>query len=100
MNSNDYLEELNNGIALKVSVKPNSREQKLVFDAAANLLFIHLKSPADKGKANKELIKLIAKLFNKSTSDVSIISGHTSRDKLLLIPGVTSTEVRKRIIES
>ena len=40
----------------------------------------------EKGKANLELIDLIAKYFKCAKSEVKIISGHRSREKLLSIP--------------
>ena len=45
-----------------------------------------LRSIPEKGKANLELIDLIAKHFNCAKSEVKIISGHRSREKLLSIP--------------
>ena len=40
----------------------------------------------EQGKANSELIDLIAKHFKCAKSEVKIISGHRSREKLLSIP--------------
>ena len=46
---------------------------------------VKVKSPPEKGKANKEVIERLAKFFNVSKSRVSIISGHTSRKKTVEI---------------
>jgi len=45
-----------------------------------------LRSIPEQGKANLELIDLIAKHFKCVKSEVKIISGHRSREKLLSIP--------------
>jgi len=66
---------------LKIKVKPNS--SKSFFDSNLNLAF--LKSSPEKNKANLELIKLLAKHFKVSSSQVKIIKGLTSREKVVEI---------------
>lgn len=41
----------------------------------------------EKGRANKAVIKLIAQFFDKRPSDISIIRGDTSKDKIIQISG-------------
>jgi uncharacterized protein (TIGR00251 family) len=45
-----------------------------------------LKAIPEKGLANKELIETVSKFFKCRKSEVKIISGHHSREKLLSIP--------------
>ena len=45
----------------RVKVKPNSKQQKIE-ESADGSLTVHLKSPPVDGKANEELIKLLAKI--------------------------------------
>jgi len=47
---------------------------------------IHLKSPPVDGKANQELIKVLAKQFNIPKSQVTIKSGLSSKNKLVELP--------------
>ena len=42
-------------------------------------------APPEKGKANKELIKLIAKTFDVAKSQVELVSGATQRRKTIVI---------------
>ncbi|MCE2976010.1 MAG: DUF167 domain-containing protein [Pseudanabaena sp. CoA8_M7] len=44
---------------------------------------VHLKSPTVDGKANKELVELLAKKFGVPKSHISIQMGMSSRHKLL-----------------
>jgi len=44
---------------------------------------ISIKSPPERGKANRELVKKLAAYFNVDESRVRIISGLTSRKKLV-----------------
>ncbi|MFQ5497265.1 MAG: DUF167 domain-containing protein [Nitrosopumilus sp.] len=50
-----------------------------------NQINIGVKSKPLKGKANKEIIKKIAKHFGVSTSLVQIKSGHKSQEKIIVI---------------
>ncbi|HEX2614900.1 MAG TPA: DUF167 domain-containing protein [Nitrososphaera sp.] len=44
---------------------------------------ISIKSPPERGKANRELVKKLAAHFNVDESRIRIISGLTSRKKLV-----------------
>ncbi|BAY88659.1 MULTISPECIES: DUF167 domain-containing protein [unclassified Tolypothrix] len=68
----------------KVKVKPNSKQQKIE-EQADGSLNVHLKSPPVDGKANEELIKLLAEKFNVPKSYIRIKSGATSRQKFVEI---------------
>ena len=71
----------------RVKVKPNSKQQKIE-ELADGSLNVHLKSPPVDGKANEELIKLLAKNFDVSKSSIRIKSGTTSRQKVIEIDGI------------
>jgi len=71
---------------LEVKVKPNARVSSLrVGDAG--VWSAELRSPPTDGKANAELIALVAKHFNVPRSSVAIKRGASSRLKLLKIEG-------------
>jgi uncharacterized protein (TIGR00251 family) len=59
---------------LKVKVKPNSKQQSIEAEPDGSFK-ICLKSPPVDGKANQELIKLLAKKFNLKKSEITIKSG-------------------------
>lgn len=67
-----------------VTVKPNSKQQKISELADGNLK-IWLKSPPVDGQANRELIKLLAKKYGVSKSQVSIAFGLTGKNKIIEI---------------
>ncbi|MEH2066667.1 MAG: DUF167 domain-containing protein [Nostoc sp.] len=68
----------------KVKVKPNSKQQKITEQPDGSLI-VYLKSPPVDGKANEELIKLLAEKFGVAKSDITIKSGLSSRQKLIEI---------------
>lgn len=67
---------------LRVKVKPNSKKQDIQ-TAEDGSLVISLKSPPVDGKANEELIKLLAKELNVAKSRIQIRSGLSSRQKVI-----------------
>ena len=69
---------------IQIKVKPNSRASVLRQNADGTWL-AQLKSPPVDGKANEELVALVAKYFKRPKSDVSIKSGASSRLKLIQI---------------
>ena len=63
---------------IKVKVKPSAIENKIEF--RDNIYLVSVKSNPEKGKANKEVLKLVSKKFN---SRARIISGKTNKEKLV-----------------
>jgi uncharacterized protein (TIGR00251 family) len=70
---------------LSVKVKPNSRSSKLEVGESDEPWTAWLKSPPVDGKANQELITLVARHFGCQKAGVQIKHGQNSRIKLLEI---------------
>ena len=73
---------------VRVKVRPGSRVSVLEETSPGEWL-AHLKSPPIDGKANEELIALVAKHFGCRKSAVSIKSGAFGRTKLVRIESRT-----------
>ena len=69
---------------IQVKVKPNSRAS-LLEQREDGTWLAQIKSPPVDGKANEELLALVAKYFKRPKSDVSIKSGASTRMKLVQI---------------
>ena len=69
---------------VKVRVTANSRQTR-VEEGADGSLKAWLKAKPVEGKANAELVKLLAAHFGVSTAAVRIIRGAGSRDKLVQV---------------
>jgi uncharacterized protein (TIGR00251 family) len=69
---------------IQVKVKPNSRVSALEQMDDGTWL-AQIKAPPVDGKANEELVALVAKEFGCRKSEVSIKSGASSRTKLVRI---------------
>ncbi len=69
-----------------INVKVITNAKKQEFTELSPLYYkAKLLSIPEKGKANKELIELVAKSLNVKKSQVKIINGFASREKLLAI---------------
>ena len=71
---------------LQVKVKPNARVSTLEPSVDGTWL-AHIKAAPIEGKANEELIALVARRFQCRRSAVSIKSGASGRVKLVRVEG-------------
>lgn len=69
---------------IAVKVKPNSKQQKIISETDGSLI-VYLKSPPVDGKANQELIELLAEKYDVPKSAITIKSGLGSKNKLIMI---------------
>lgn len=63
---------------------PSSGKSECILDKRG-IVTCYVKNPPEKGKANKELIALLAKKMDISQHEVGIVSGLTSRKKRIKI---------------
>ncbi|MGX5673001.1 DUF167 domain-containing protein [Thermomonas sp. XSG] len=70
---------------LQVKAKPNSRVSALTQQDDGTWL-AQLKSPPVDGKANAELVELVARTFGCTKSSVTIKTGAGSKLKRVLVP--------------
>ena len=69
---------------IQVKVKPNSKQQKIE-QSRDGIWIIRLKSPPVDGKANRELIELLAKKFKIPQKQITIKAGLSAKNKLIEI---------------
>ena len=77
-------------IILTIFVKPSSKKAAITLQD--DIIQASLKSTPTKGKANKELIGLLAKTLNIQKSRIHIQRGYTSSTKILKIEGISAME--------
>lgn len=71
-------------LTVEIKVSPSSGRQQCTLDKSGKLK-CYLKSPPEDGKANLELVKFLAKSIGIAQSQITIMAGHTHRNKLLKI---------------
>lgn len=71
---------------LTVRVVPNSSKTEIVGWMADGSLKIKLAAPPVDGKANQELIALLAKTCSSSKNEIEIVNGLTTKKKTIRLP--------------
>ena len=66
---------------IQVKVKPNSKTEEL--SREGDNFIVKVKEPPKEGKANQAVIKLLAEHFCVPQSQVRILSGFRSRNKVI-----------------
>lgn len=65
-------------------MKPNS--SKTGFELSGDVLYVRLKAPPVEGRANAELLEQISKLAGVPKTSLQLVSGLTSKTKVVLCP--------------
>jgi len=85
-----------NELILKIKVAPRSSQAGIV-GQYGDALKVKLTSPPVEGKANRELVEMLAKEFGVPKKNIEIISGLSSRNKIVRLYGVKGfQETQKR----
>ena len=79
------------GVTLTVRIQPRASKNEVVRLENGGLK-IRLTAPPVDGAANEALVKFLADRFSVAKSQVEIVSGHTSRDKIVRISGVSTED--------
>ena len=70
---------------IPTTIKPNSRHREEVVVGSDGVYIIYTKAPAIEGRANAAAIKLLAKHFGVSKSQIRLLHGATSKHKVFNI---------------
>src|SRR5262245_30729677 len=81
-------------ITFAVRVQPRSSKSGVVGELDGALK-IRLAAPPVDGEANEELTRLLAKLFGAPRQRIAIISGQTSKNKIVRVSGISVEEVER-----
>jgi len=93
---NNYFKITGNDIIIKFKIVPGSSKNKII-GAYNDALKITIAAPPVEGKANKKCIAYLAKYFNVAKSKIEIISGKTSKNKLIRIYDINQKEFLDKI---
>lgn len=91
-----FLRPCPEGTLIDVHVQPKARLQRIV-GLHGNRLKVALGQPPEDGKANQELIALLAEVLQVPKSSIELLRGATSRQKTLRILGVSEEQIRTRL---
>jgi len=81
---------------MRVRVAPGARHERIV-GVHGDALKIAVRQPPERGRANKEVCRLIAAALGIPPRDVSVARGTTSKDKVLEFAGIDASTLRAQV---
>ena len=88
--------ESNGAVTIIVKVVPRASKNQIV-GIEGDALKIRLNAPPVEGKANDPLIAFLADALGVHRTQIEIVTGHTSRRKIVRVRGVSVQEVERRL---
>ncbi len=82
------------GARLRLRVSAGASRSR-VLGTHGGALKLSVKAPPERGKANREVLALVAEAFGLAPSDVALVAGETSPDKAVRLP-LSPAEARRR----
>lgn len=85
------------GAAFTVRVVPKASKTEIVGMMDDGAIKIRLTDAPTDGKANKALVKFLAKVLDVKRDQIEIVAGHSSRQKIISVIGISPAEVDARL---
>ena len=81
---------------LRVRLQPRARRDEVLGERAGAIV-VRVTAPPVDGRANAALCALVAEAAGVAPSRVSVVRGHTARDKLVRVDGVEESALRRAL---
>ncbi len=82
---------------INLRVQPRASRDEISGWLDADALRVRVTAPPEDGKANAAVVKLLARQLGVARSDVEIVSGRTSRNKVVEVAGLSADEIRQML---
>ena len=86
------LKEKDDAVTIRVRVQPRASRTEIIGEHAGAIKMRIAAPPVD-GKANEECRRFLAKLLKVGATSIEIISGDSSRDKIIRVSNMTARRV-------
>ena len=94
----EWVQSRDEGAVISIRVVPRSSTTK-IDGVLGDALKIRLQAPPVDGKANKALVKFLAKKLGVSSGQVCLLGGETNRNKRVLIAGYSAEQVEAKLLQ-
>ena len=81
---------------VRVRVSPGARRGG-VAGRIGEVWKLRVTAPAESGRANEAVVRLLAETVDVPRRSVSLVSGHTAREKVVELDGIEAAEVERRL---
>lgn len=84
------------GTVIAVKAMPGARKNSVIGERGGALRIAVTAAP-ERGKANEAVVEVLARSLNLKGSQISLLTGATSRDKRFLITGIERADLKSRL---
>lgn len=88
--------KMEGGIVLPVRVQPSSSKEGIMGVHAGHLK-VAVNAPPDRGRANKAVIKVLAKWLKVKSANIYLIHGEKTKDKEVFLKNITEKDIHKLV---
>jgi uncharacterized protein len=81
---------------VRVRVSPGARRGG-VAGRVGEVWKLRVTAPAEAGRANEAVVRLLAETVDLPRRQIALVSGHTAREKVVELEGVEAAEVERRL---
>lgn len=93
--SRGFITPIEDGILINFRVSPRAKRTSIDGPYGENSIKLRVAAPPTGGKANAEVERFLAEILGTSPSDIKLVRGASSRDKVVLVRGRAQVETRK-----
>jgi uncharacterized protein YggU (UPF0235/DUF167 family) len=79
-----------------VRVGPGARRNEVV-GRLGDAWKLRVRSAPERGRANDDVVALLCDVLGLAPRDVRVVAGHTSRDKVVELDGISAAEAEDRL---
>ena len=87
------------GAALAIRLTPGDKKNEIDGFLEDGTIRVRLTAPPVDGKANRALIEFLSEVLGVHLSDIEIVAGETSRNKLVSILDIDPQTVQERLLK-
>ena len=73
------------GVRLRLRVSAGAKRSRIL-GVHGGALKLSVKAPPERGRANREVLEMVAEVFGLAPGDVELLTGETSPDKVVRLP--------------
>ena len=81
---------------LRLRVSPGANSARVV-GRHGEAWKVRVAAPAEGGRANEAVVRLLAETLSLPREAVTLVSGHSARDKIVQLAGLDSTQIERRL---
>lgn len=84
------------GLVIPIAARPG-QPRSAVLGVHGEALKVSVAAPPEKGKANDELVRFLAKALGLSRAQVTLVAGQGSRDKAVRLEGISRDALETKL---